>query len=115
MRKTLALALFVASGAIGADYAIAPDGSYVRLEVDKTGRLRGKTHVFTFSRFQGNVSYFESSVANSKVSFTIEAQSIQCKDPWLSSTDLATVEQYAERDMLAVDRYGIYPFDTIPW
>lgn len=113
MTKTLVFACLSAFGAIGADYAIAPDdNSYLRLEVDKTGLLRGKTHVFTFARFHGNISYVESSIASSKVNFTIEAPSIQCNDTWVSSKDLVKVSQYAEREMLAVDRYRNLSFQS---
>lgn len=113
MTRTLAIALLLTSVARGAEYAIAPDGtSYVRLEVDKTGLLRGKTHVFTFERFQGNVSYLETSTTNSKVSFIIEAQGIRCRDTWVSAKDLVKVQQYAEHDMLAVDRYRNLSFHS---
>jgi polyisoprenoid-binding protein YceI len=114
MTRPLVLACLLASSAAGADYAIASDGtSSVRLEVDKTGVLSGKTHVFTFARFQGNVIYHEPSIADSSVQFTIDAPSIRCNDTWLSAKDLAKVQQYAERDMLAVDRYKHLSFRSI--
>ena len=106
MTKCVAFALLLASLACAAEYVITPDdASSLRLEVDKTGLLRGKTHVFTFTRYRGEVSYSEAAPAQSKVSFTIDAPSISCNDAWVSAKDLVKVQQYARRDMLAVDQY----------
>ena len=46
------------------------------------------------------------------MNFTIEAPSIQCNDTWVSPKDLVKVRQYAERDMLAVDRYRNLSFQS---
>ncbi len=113
MKKTAAVVFLITSSAIGAEYSIAPDASsYVRLEVDKTGLLKGKTHVFTFSRFAGRASYVENPVASAQVNFTIEAASIHSNDTWVSAKDLVKVQQYAERDMLAVDRFANISFHS---
>ncbi len=114
MNRTLAF-FALACGAFGAEYTIVPDDTaQVRLEVDKTGLLRGKTHVFLFPKFRGDASHAENAAANSRVNLTLDAAGIQCQDTWLSVKDKIKVQQYAEQDMLAVSQYKNLTFRSSP-
>jgi len=62
-------------------------GNRFALEVEKTGLLRGKTHVFVFGKYRGAVEYNEQKPELSKVHFEIDSKSIVCEDTWVSDKD----------------------------
>ena len=59
-------------------------GNRIALEVEKTGLMRGKKHIFRYEKFQGRLQY---DGANSKVEFSIEAASAVCEDNWVNEKD----------------------------
>ena len=75
-------------------------GNYIRLEVMKTGLLRGKKHVFEFPAYGGkgerNPNRYE---------IRLDARRIECKDEWLKPDDLKKVVAYALLDMLDAERH----------
>lgn len=80
------------------------------LEVEKTGLLRGKTHVFVFGKYRGKVDYNEQKPELSKVQFEIESKSIMCLDTWVSDKDKVKIIRTALDDMLAADQYPTISF-----
>ncbi|MCP5117730.1 MAG: YceI family protein, partial [bacterium] len=108
MRIALALlaAVLQAAWAEPAVYQIGPaEGSRFALEVDKTGLLSGKTHLFEFSRYSGEIRYDAGQPADSRIRLVIESGSVECKDDWVSAKDLAKIQRHAVDKMLAVARY----------
>lgn len=106
--KTLLLPLLAAGlgWAAPVAYEIRPDDrALLELTVEKTGFLSGKRHLFTFSRFQGALLFDRDTPERSAITLVIEAASIFCHDTWLGAKDLRKVQEYAVKDMLAVDRY----------
>lgn len=102
--RTAAILAMSAQYMLAADYRLAPaKGIYLRLTVEKTGLLRGKKHVFEFSRYRGAVAYDPTSPLTTDVRFTIESASIRCLDNWVSEKDRVKIQHVAEHDMLAVD------------
>ena len=77
-------------------YSIEPGTqAYLALEVYKTGVMSGKVHRFEFANYEGTLTLDPDSPDRSKVELTIEADSIQCKDKWLSEKDLRKVTETA--------------------
>ncbi len=81
------------------DIAPGPE-SYIRLEVLKTGLMKGKKHVFEFPAYRGkgerNPNRYE---------ISLDARRIECKDDWLKADDLKKVAAYAVKDMLDAERH----------
>lgn len=77
----------------------APD-AYVRIEVTKTGLMRGKKHIFEFPAYDGKASRNPN-----RYEITLDARSIVCKDDWLKPDDLKKVMAYTIKDVLDVGRY----------
>ena len=92
---TLAAELTAAEGTI----APAPE-AFFELEVDKTGLLAGKKHLFRFERYRGRVD-------DSAVSFTIDAASLKVLDAWKPATGaVAKIREVAlGKDVLDAARY----------
>src|SRR6185369_4568027 len=80
-------------------------GNRFALEVDKTGLLRGKTHIFVFGKYSGAAEYNSQKPELSKVHFEIDAKSIVCEDTWVSDKDKVKIMKAAQEDMLAADKY----------
>ncbi len=84
MRFLLGLVLALAS-LRGETLKLGPAaGNRIALEVEKTGLMRGKKHVFRYEKFQGQLVY---DGVNSKVEFSIEAASAVCEDNWVNEKD----------------------------
>jgi polyisoprenoid-binding protein YceI len=89
-----------------ATYEIRPAAtSHLELTVEKTGFLRGKKHLFTFDRYEGTLTFDPSNPEAATVSLSIESASALCRDTWVSAKDLKSIQEYAVKDMLAVERY----------
>src|SRR5947209_20628098 len=80
-------------------------GSRMELSVQKTGLLRGKSHLFAFDRYRGELQFDADHPESSVVSLVIEPQSASCRDTWVSAGDLRKIQAYALKDMLAADRF----------
>ncbi len=102
------LALFALAAPVSGQtlYLLHPaEGSRLSLAVEKTGLLRGKQHLFLFSRFDGTVTWDSAQPERSRVSLSIDAASITCQDTWVSAKDLRKIQDYAYNDMLAATRF----------
>ena len=101
--------LVLAAGAASAETRIydlrAGDHDRVELVIEKTGLLSGKKHLFTFSQYDGAVRFDRERPETSTVAFFLQAETILCRDTWLSAKDLRKVQEYAVKDMLAANRY----------
>jgi polyisoprenoid-binding protein YceI len=83
-------------------YTISPtEGANTALIVEKTGLLSGKKHLFVFNRYRGSLHFDRDRPEQSRVQLVIEANSIECKDTWISAKDLKKVQDTALNDMLA--------------
>lgn len=104
---TLGLAvLTLGASATAAEYRIGPaPGGRFALEVEKTGLLKGKKHVFVFERYKGRLDYDEAQPEKSNVEFVIESASIVSTDDWVSEKDKKKVMKAALEDMLAAEKY----------
>ncbi|MCC6860310.1 MAG: YceI family protein [Bryobacterales bacterium] len=87
-------------------YEIRPaGGSRFALQVEKTGLMSGRKHLFLFERYHGAVFYDAASPEHSRVELTVEAASAVCRDTWVSEKDLKKIQEYALHDMLAAEKY----------
>jgi polyisoprenoid-binding protein YceI len=65
------------------------------VEVDKTGFLRGRTHVFVVQRFTGRVEYDPAQPALSRVELDVETSGVSSSDAWLNRSEWKRVMEYA--------------------
>lgn len=102
-----ALLLAAASLSLMAEsYTIGPaEGSRFQLEVEKTGFLRGKKHVFDVEKYEGQLTYDAASPARSSLRLTIEGAGLKCKDTWVSDKDLKKIHHWTYDDMLKIKQY----------
>ncbi len=113
MAPILLLLSSVAAFAQPVEYRIIGGGeNRIALEVEKTGLMSGKRHLFLFSRYQGKLTLDPQAPQNARVELTIESASIECKDTWLSAKDFKKVQAYAEADMLAVKQFPEIRFSS---
>jgi polyisoprenoid-binding protein YceI len=83
-------------GALLVVYAIGPaEGSRFALEVDKTGFLSGKKHLFLYERYQGQLEYDPEAPEKSRIDLTIDATSAVCRDTWVKPKDLKKIQDIA--------------------
>jgi len=75
-----------------------PD-AYVRLEVSKTGLMKGRKHLFVFPAYRGTAERNPN-----RYEISLDARRIECKDEWLKPNDLKNVAAYAIKDMLDAER-----------
>ncbi len=70
-------------------------GDWLRLEVGKTGLMRGKKHLFEFPAYQGQAD-------PQKLAFelSIESAKVEVKDDWLKAGDLKKVTEFTVKEML---------------
>lgn len=86
--------------AMAADFTITPvPGTRFQLEVNKTGLMSGKVHVFTFDRYSGELHYDEAAPERSTVSFTVENRSLACHDTWVDEKDRQKIVRVAHEAM----------------
>jgi polyisoprenoid-binding protein YceI len=87
-------------------YVIAPSTeSRFALEVEKTGLMSGKKHLFLFRQYRGELLYDAKQPERSKVRLVIEAGSAELMDTWVSAKDHKKIHDYALHNMLAVEKY----------
>lgn len=75
------------------------------LEVEKTGLMRGKRHIFVYEGYEGVVNCDAARPEASVVRFSIEAASLVSKDTWVGASDLKKIEKEALENMMAASRY----------
>ena len=91
---------------LAANYTTTPaPGNRFTLEVEKTGIMKGKKHVFSFPKYTGSLQYDAQSATTSKVEFTLDAASMVCEDQWLKETDLKKVLEWGLDKMIEVQKY----------
>jgi polyisoprenoid-binding protein YceI len=109
MRLSMLIPLLLSGLAANAQpvaYRIESGGeNRIALEVEKTGFLRGKKHLFLFSRFEGKLMLDSNAPGEARVELKIASASIECKDTWVSAKDLKKIQEHAETEMLAVKRF----------
>jgi polyisoprenoid-binding protein YceI len=115
MRTTiLMLATAGWASATATVYDLHPvSGAVVELIVEKTGLLSGKKHLFTFSRYQGVLTLDRDAQEMSSATFSLDSSTILCRDTWLGAGNLRKVQEYALKDMLAVERYPKISFRSM--
>ena len=92
-------------------YTIHPAAeSTFTLEVFKTGLLAGKKHFFFFEQYEGEIDYDPQRIEDSRVRFTVQANSITCKDTWVKPEDRKKILDAALTDMLAANQYSQISF-----
>ena len=92
-------------------YNISPSAdSTVAIEVFKMGLMRRKKHLLFFDKFSGTLSYVAERPEASRAKLTIDANSLICRDNWLSAKKQRLVTQYAKEDVLVVDGHSEIQF-----
>lgn len=84
--------------------APAPDSRFA-LEVEKTGILKGKKHLFLFERYTGLLAMDVQFPERSKIELEIEARSAVLKDDWVKPDDVKKILETAQMDMLDSAKY----------
>jgi polyisoprenoid-binding protein YceI len=108
MRKILmGIVAATALAAQTASFRIEPSPeSRFELKVYKTGLLSGKAHIFVFDRYQGGFD-------GSKMTFTVEANSIQCLDDWSpASGSKDKILEVAKKDLMDSARHPELKFES---
>ena len=99
-RAVVGLALLCLMHGAAEDYRIQPaSGNRLALEVEKTGLMRGKKHLFLFERYSGSLQYDAQKPAASHIELEIDAASAVLKDEWIGEKDRKKVLEYALHDM----------------
>src|SRR5258708_5812824 len=113
MITTLLLLCLTPAPAQTVDYRIeSGGGNRIGLEVEKTGLMKGKKHVFEFPAFSGKLRYDARNPLNSRVELKIDAASITLRDTWLGPRDLKKVSDYAVDDVLMPKQYPEIRFES---
>jgi polyisoprenoid-binding protein YceI len=87
-------------GLVSAEELRPRAGDWIRLEVAKTGLMRGKKHVFAFPSYQGTVN-----VAQPSFTLSLESARIVLEDDWLKESDRKKVLDFTLRDMLDAGKH----------
>ena len=91
---------------LAANYTATPTaGNRFTLEVEKTGIMKGKKHLFSFPKYTGSLQYDPQSAITSKVEFTLDAASMVCEDQWLKDSDIKKVLEWGLNKMIEVQKY----------
>jgi polyisoprenoid-binding protein YceI len=75
------------------------------LEVEKTGILKGKKHLFLFERYTGVLAMDVQFPERSKIELDIESRSAVLKDDWVKPDDVKKILETAQMDMLDSAKY----------
>jgi polyisoprenoid-binding protein YceI len=87
-------------------YSISPSvDSTVALEIEKTGFMRGKKHLLFFENFRGELCFVPECAETSRLEVIIDANSVVCRDSWLSAKQQAQVTSFARREALDSARH----------
>jgi hypothetical protein len=105
MKICLALMLTAALGLAG---ELRPQtGDWIRLEVAKTGLMRGKQHVFEFPAYLGNVD-----AAKPAFDLRLESGKILVLDDWVSAADKKKIHEFTLKDMLDAAKHPYVEYRT---
>jgi hypothetical protein len=81
--------------------------SYIRLEVFKTGFMKGKKHLFEFPAYRGAAQRNPN-----RYQISLDARRMVCKDEWLKPGDLRKVAEFAVKDMLDAEHNPEITYDS---
>lgn len=113
MRKILVYCLLT-TGLFAADLRplrVSPTaGTRFALEVEKTGLMSGKKHLFIFERYSGILNLDQANPEKSSIQLDIEARSAVLKDDWVSAKDAKKIANYAQMDMMDSAKYPLLKF-----
>ncbi len=113
MRKVLVYCL-LASPLLAADLKslrVGPAaGTRFALEVEKTGLLSGKKHLFLFERYSGILQLDPAAPEKSSIQLEIESRSAILKDDWVSAKDAKKIADYAQMEMMDSAKYPLLKF-----
>jgi polyisoprenoid-binding protein YceI len=109
MKTIIALSLLlVAPNLLWAQkYTLKPSpGAKISVFVDKGGVMSGKRHDFVFSEWSGTLDFNAKQPTDSKVSFVIDAKSIQCFDDWSPAKgSIDKIVKFAVDEVLQVQKF----------
>jgi len=89
-----------------ANYSAGPaPPNHFTLEVEKTGVMKGKKHVFRFPKYLGTLQYDAKSPANSKVEFTLDGASMVNEDDWVKESDREKILEWGLNKMIEVKQH----------
>jgi polyisoprenoid-binding protein YceI len=109
--RLFAASVFAIAFGTAETYSIGPaPGNRLALEVEKTGFLSGKKHVFEWRRYSGSLVFDPVKPEASKVEILIEAASAECKDTWVSAKDLKKITEFAFNEMMDVRQHPAVSF-----
>lgn len=100
------IASLVALALLSAEIGPQP-GDWIRLEVFKTGLMRGKKHVFSFPAYRGSVD-----VGKPAFTLALESAKIQVLDDWLKESDRRKVLEFTLKDMLDAVKHPLIEYRT---
>jgi len=90
---------------------VAPaEGTRFALEVEKTGLLSGKKHLFLFERYSGTLQLDPAAPEKSSILLEIESRSAVLKDDWVSAKDAKKIADYAQMQMLDSAKFPLLKF-----
>jgi len=84
--------------------APAPDTRFA-LEVEKTGVLRGKKHLFLFERYSGTLAVDVQYPERSRMELEIDSRSAVLKDDWVDAKDMKKILEVTQMDLLDSARH----------
>lgn len=85
-------------------------GTRFALEVEKTGLMSGKKHLFHFERYSGILQFDQAHPEKSTIQLEIEANSAVLKDDWVSAKDAKKIMNAAQMDMMDSAKYPLLKF-----
>jgi polyisoprenoid-binding protein YceI len=89
-----------------APWRLAPEGLPLRLEVEKTGVLRGKKHQFEFTRYEGRGEFDPADPVHSRIELVVWAGEFRLLDDWVSDKDRQKIAGFTRsKEMLEVEHH----------
>jgi polyisoprenoid-binding protein YceI len=83
-------------------YTISPSGdSTLAIEISKTGLSRRKKHLLFFERFSGEMCFAENNPAAFKLTLSVDAASVVCRDDKLSEKKRRAISEFVRNNVLA--------------
>jgi polyisoprenoid-binding protein YceI len=80
-------------------------GSEFKLEVEKTGLLKGKKHIFKFEKYGGVLAYDVQMPEKSRIELEIESASATLHDDWVNDKDKKKVLAVTQTELLESGKY----------
>jgi polyisoprenoid-binding protein YceI len=74
--------------------------------------MSGKSHIFHFTRYSGELAYDRAEPKNSSIRFFVESASAECKDDWVKPKQLEDIEKYALEGMLEAEAHPRIVFES---